>query len=280
VFSSWCLLVSSTLICARGEETWEGLYRGIDYRKTRGARKVVIHQLRVNLEEPELVFLVTPPIEGGDHTNISKKTTRFLKDYGLQIAINGQAYAPGNIYFEGDPKRMHGIAAFDGQMYGKRRKEQYSFVVFKDRSADIIESEKLEEYEENIHMAISGWTTMGHTDVLVRDSAVNPYFLKDDLTRMYGTSRTIIGITKDKKTLYIVASEKEAGGVRGLTLRETAELMVELGCERAMNLDGGGSTTLAIEDSNGGAFIVNNLWGVEERAVANHLGIYAARLKD
>jgi exopolysaccharide biosynthesis protein len=34
----------------------------------------------------------------------------------------------------------------------------------------------------------------------------------------------------------------------GLTLEELAQLMIELGCREALNLDGGGSTTLVIRN--------------------------------
>jgi exopolysaccharide biosynthesis protein len=44
--------------------------------------------------------------------------------------------------------------------------------------------------------------------------------------------------------LVAVACEGRADGEAGLTMRELAEAMAGLGCESAINLDGGGSTTL------------------------------------
>lgn len=57
-------------------------------------------------------------------------------------------------------------------------------------------------------------------------------------------AHTAVGTSKDGKTLWIVVAEKSANS-RGVSLAELAQIMVELGAYRAVNFDGGGSTTLA-----------------------------------
>ena len=52
----------------------------------------------------------------------------------------------------------------------------------------------------------------------------------------------------------------------GMTLNELARYLVSLGCREAMNLDGGGSTTMWV-----GGSVVNRPSDGEERAVANAL---------
>ena len=60
---------------------------------------------------------------------------------------------------------------------------------------------------------------------------------------------------------------------RGLTMRELAELMIVLGAEHALNLDGGGSSTLAARGP-----VLGNLrvWNTpsdgEQRHVPNGIG--------
>jgi exopolysaccharide biosynthesis protein len=50
--------------------------------------------------------------------------------------------------------------------------------------------------------------------------------------------------------------------------------MLKLGCTSALNLDGGGSSVLAIRDSKTGKIqIMNHPSGGEERPVANVLGV-------
>ena len=57
--------------------------------------------------------------------------------------------------------------------------------------------------------------------------------------------RTAIGYTKDNNLILLTADGREGASI-GLTLMELANLMKELGCVNAMNLDGGGSTVMYV----------------------------------
>lgn len=57
--------------------------------------------------------------------------------------------------------------------------------------------------------------------------------------------RTAIGYTESGNLIMLTADGREGASV-GLTLRELANLMKELGCINAMNLDGGGSTVMFV----------------------------------
>ena len=58
--------------------------------------------------------------------------------------------------------------------------------------------------------------------------------------------RTAIGYTKDNNLIMLTADGREGASI-GLTLNELANLMKELGCVNAMNLDGGGSTVMYVK---------------------------------
>ena len=60
--------------------------------------------------------------------------------------------------------------------------------------------------------------------------------------------RTALGVTADRKLLIVTVNGRQPGVSVGMTLEELAELMIELGAVDAMNLDGGGSTTMVIRD--------------------------------
>ena len=57
--------------------------------------------------------------------------------------------------------------------------------------------------------------------------------------------RTAVGYTKDNHLIMLTADGREGASI-GLTLMELANLMKELGCVNAMNLDGGGSTVMYV----------------------------------
>lgn len=86
------------------------------------------------------------------------------------------------------------------------------------------------------------WAGTGGWSLLVKDGRATGNF-PSDINGL--NARTAIGYSKDKKTLYLVTVERSSGS-RGVTMTELAEYMAGLGVERALNLDGGGSTTLAV----------------------------------
>lgn len=62
-------------------------------------------------------------------------------------------------------------------------------------------------------------------------------------------NRTALGIRKDGTTVLLVADGRFKHQAEGLTLPELELVMRWLGCREAINLDGGGSTTLYVKDS-------------------------------
>ena len=66
-------------------------------------------------------------------------------------------------------------------------------------------------------------------------------------------NRTALGITADGTTILLTADGRFKDIAEGLTLTELASVMKWLGCEDAINLDGGGSTTMFVRGlANGG----------------------------
>lgn len=58
--------------------------------------------------------------------------------------------------------------------------------------------------------------------------------------------RTAAGITEDGRLLLVTVNGRQPGLSTGMTLEELAGFMLELGARDAVNLDGGGSTTMVI----------------------------------
>ena len=75
--------------------------------------------------------------------------------------------------------------------------------------------------------------------------------------------RSAIGVTH-AGDVWLVAVDGRQTMSDGATLDELAQVMMELGCTDAINLDGGGSTTLAVA-----GVVLNRPSGVQQRAVAN-----------
>jgi len=85
--------------------------------------------------------------------------------------------------------------------------------------------------------------------------------------------RTMIGYNGNMVYIGLVDGRKPATSV-GATLDELGKIMKSLGCEQALNLDGGGSSTMVLKNTTDDQFrVVNSYSDANPRAVANGLGI-------
>ncbi|WP_320776020.1 phosphodiester glycosidase family protein, partial [Streptomyces sp. CRN 30] len=90
--------------------------------------------------------------------------------------------------------------------------------------------------------------------------------------------RTVAGIADGGRRLLLVALDGAPEYRRGLTVAETAALMLGLGARQALNLDGGGSSTLVARERGASAVSVrNHPSGGAERPVPNGIGVFVDR---
>jgi hypothetical protein len=87
--------------------------------------------------------------------------------------------------------------------------------------------------------------------------------------------RTAVGLSRDGGKLFIlVADGRRPGIAAGMTYADLIAEFLRLGCHDALNLDGGGSSVLAVRDPESGDYrVMNRPADGRERAVANVLGI-------
>ena len=83
----------------------------------------------------------------------------------------------------------------------------------------------------------------GGGDLLVEDESALENFTLD--TRNEQRARTAIGIKPDG-TVVIYTADESANSA-GMDLYDLADMMESLGCETALNLDGGGSTMVGVQ---------------------------------
>ena len=87
--------------------------------------------------------------------------------------------------------------------------------------------------------------------------------------------RSAIGFDRAGTRAWLAVIDGRQPGVSmGMTLRQVGALMQALGATRALNLDGGGSSALALRDPQSGAVsVVNSPSDKTERPVGNALGV-------
>lgn len=85
--------------------------------------------------------------------------------------------------------------------------------------------------------------------------------------------RTAVGIDADGRRLLILVIDGRSATSRGYTMVELANMMVALGAENALNLDGGGSSAMYTRRVDGTMGVINEPSDGHERSVANSLGV-------
>lgn len=84
--------------------------------------------------------------------------------------------------------------------------------------------------------------------------------------------RTALGIKADGSLLIVASDGRKPDTFPGMTVYELADYMIAQGCVTVVNLDGGGSTQVTVEDESGN---LKSVFNTESRPVANCLLLVA-----
>ncbi len=84
--------------------------------------------------------------------------------------------------------------------------------------------------------------------------------------------RSAVGLDKEGKVITLATVDGRRTDAKGITMTQLGYLMAELGCYNAMNLDGGGSTLMALKDEND-HIVANKPSDNYTRPVTNSIGI-------
>lgn len=263
------------------EPRWRPIYQGIEFAElaTDVPRPLVVSALRIDTGA-EGLELVTTPGNGEAPLETNGQTTRaFLEEHGLAVAINTHFFSPCCNLIPGEPKDLVGLAIAQGELVSPVSDEsQRDIFIFEAGvheyagiDALMFTSTQLDQLRDFTPThAIAGRTILDYGEVVAGgddlDAARHP--------------RTLVGLSKDYTTLYLVTIDgRRPGYSTGASLTEAAAIMFHLGATMALNVDGGGSTTMIIRDPDGASQLGNSPSGGFERVVGSNLGFRAAGLQ-
>ena len=255
----------------RRTEPYPGLV--LEYRRYDQPRPLRAWVARVDLRRQGIELVATCGADvGPDFETRSETTPEFAERRGVQLAVNASAFAPFR-QDSGEPMQVVGLGACDGSVYSPPDERFGALIVRRDGTVRIAnppdELEKIAEAVSGFHMLVENGR-----DVVERSArrqkpgfvGVNP--------------RTAAGIDKDGRTLFLAVFDgRQKGLSEGITLYELGRFFLDLGAYQALNMDGGGSTTMVLQDPGTGRYeVVNTPVGRGEpgslRRVANNLGVH------
>ncbi len=253
---TFSLSVMLCLVAASAAAQWTRVEDGIDYQRFR-QDSIDVHVTRVDMSDPDLRIVASRESERG------LPVSEFARRNNAIVAINTD-------YFTKDFQPIGLAVGPCGKWSGTNDTKREGVVAVGDGRAEIYtQAHVLDQPEPWMEAVVSGWPMLVRNCVALTSARLPG---SDAFTRA-PHPRTAIGISEDGMTLYFVVADGRREGVPGLTLARLADFMAdELGVCAAMNLDGGGSSAMWVDDE-----IVNRPSDGSERRVAIHLGVVRAR---
>ena len=172
--------------------------------------------------------------------NVTAKTSSIAENANAVLAINGDYYGA----------RQSGYVIRNGVIYrSTANRNAEDLVIYRDGSFGIVNESQISAQE----LLNSGaWNVLSFGPALLIDGEIAVSSGEEVGRAMASNLRTAIGIVDDLHYLFVV-SDGRTSASEGLSLRELAQVLKELGAKTAYNLDGGGSSTMVFQGQ-----VVNN----------------------
>lgn len=238
------------------EDRWSEPNYGVRYLLRVTDVPCRIHVLLVDLSKPGVRVVTTP------YDQRWQTVSEFATRNRLAAATNGG--------FWGKMMRAWGVTSGGGKRWptGEDDAEIGFFAVTKQGKAWINSPEHVVDQvpEDRVAQAVSGMPQ------LVRHGRVDYQALEAFPYGRVRHPRSAVGVGRGGSLVILIVASGRQSHSRGLTLYELADLFVEFGANDAINLDGGGSSTVfiakeggVVNSPSGGRWVARLGFGAEER---------------
>ncbi len=277
---------------------WTPLFKGIDHIVATNSTSsgdfqslMVANALRIDLTDPDIRLTTTPRSPNYVQDTVetgAMKVSRFVQTKHVQAAINGNFFHlssdPGNDnvpYYvaEGTEMLLLGLEISEGTVVSRQQNAVDSASVLFDVSnhCTILHTNWPATNNVGVYMAVSGDYPLVIKGVNIGRRYLGQGGVHDQ------NPRTSYGRSQDGHYLYLLTVDgRQPGYSDGAFDYETGAWMLALGAYDAVNMDGGGSTTMVIADAAGNPHRLNSSSAVadsgNEREVGSHFGIFAKPL--
>ncbi len=278
--TTFAVLASITSL-ACGATTVTRPFRGITHyeRYETSPRELAIHVVEIDLNAPGISFVTTPSngAKPGDTTRAAHDRVRAADR--AQIAINGTFYTSagsgvdaggGTEYYADLTYFAYAAGVGVSTWSGTGDPQERGINVDQSNNATFIRPYAINQ--ANFQSRPTG-------AVLYNGIGTYDGILINDVITATDTNlhpRTAMGLTGDKSKLFLMTVDgRQTGWSMGMTTVEVAQMLQsDYGCSDAINLDGGGSTTMVFADPT--VRILNRPSDGTERLHGNNFGVLAS----
>ncbi len=269
-------------LAARAETVTEAPFAGVTHvhHMEVGSRNADAHVVVIDLAQPGLRFHVSPP--GGTRETIRQTTLEFLREEHAQVAINAHFFVP----YPSEERDVFlvGLAASDGNVFSDFETPAQSYALLANAAglnidaanrARIVKQGDVGELFNAVSGSAQIVTAGVKTIPVYGDAGLTPggpnNYSNADSWYERVNARTVIGLTRDARRLILLVVDRA-------TVGEAAEFLIaNYAVWDALNLDGGGSTSLAMEDPETHIARLLNAppEGAQGRSVGSSLVVFA-----
>lgn len=214
---------------------------------------IAMYIMAVDLNNPNIAIKARTPFHEPDFT---RQTVSKIAEYAdvpdneVLAAINGD-YFINNV--------PQGVVVKNGVAIKSWSREDAGFFgILKDKVPVIDSYALFQQEQETMEQALGAFHILIENDEKVTqgDLSVEP--------------RTMVGYTQDHIVNFIIVDGRQIGYSTGMSFAQASQIFLALGVKEAINMDGGGSSTLVVKDPATDALEVQNRpSGGAEREVAN-----------
>ena len=249
-----------------------GVEQRISYATSADDKQMVYYMATVDISRDDLSIYATYKDYDGSKYGMARVTEQmasaaakrsdpasedYIENFTPILGINGSFYNMSN----GAPM---GALVINGVTYADAGNEYTFFGILDDDTPIIGGSAEWAANKDHIREAVGGGS------YLIKDGKVSVGSSSDYYNSR--ASRTCIGITEDGKVVMMVLDGRQEPFSCGGSAEEIAQIMLDAGCQTAINLDGGGSTTFAAKEEGETAVkVINRPSDGFERSVSGSL---------
>lgn len=236
-----------------------------------GPHPSVFYVMKVDLKAKGISLYSSP--HQGPLDTVSDTTSHFLLKNHLQVAVNSGFFDPCCKAIA-EPKDVMGLAISQGKLVSHPSSStSYDVALMVAHGVAKIAHVSPLDNLKGIDTAIAG------SAIIVQNGKNN-----GTVNKLHGADvsnpRTVVGLSKDARYLYLVVIDgRKPGYSIGTTNVESADILLKVGAYTAMNVDGGGSTAMVKDNGKGSFVTVNQPSGGKERWDAIQLGVKALPLQ-
>ena len=217
--------------------------------------------VKVDLDDPRVHVQVAladnrDPDGAGPCVGLLDTPSNVARKQDFQITLNASYFAAPVArefagqkirYFVGNGAYPVGWHFSDGKLISSPAKDGMRATIIVHTNGKVTINDHVKNLPADTQFAVSG-----NAMILSNGMATPP---SNDSVRH---PRSAVGISKNGKTLIMIAVDGRQERSRGVTLGELAAIFQRYEAENAINLDGGGSTSLVLKDPGTGVFSVIN----------------------